>query len=320
MNLLKIYPEKFRENYKKNIKNAGIEKAPEEYHNFIFKLSLIIALISISFFYFLKINLIYSLGIFILLNIFFYFKTNLKATTRIKKMEILFPDVISLMASNLRSGITIERAFLLAARPEFAPLDKEILNAGKDITTGIEIVHSLKKMSEKINSEKISKIINLINSGLKAGGNIADLLEQTSSNMKEKEVLEKKAASTTLMYVIFIFVAVAIGAPVLFALSSVLVEVVISLAERVPDAGNIQMNLPLTFSKVAISVNFIIYFAIFFMIVTDFISCHVIGVVNKGEGKAGLKYFLPIIAISILLFFLIRKFASGLLLGVLTST
>lgn len=47
-------------------------------------------------------------------------------------------------------------------------------------------------MSERIDSEKISRVITLITSGLKAGGNISDLLEQTSRNMKEKEIIEKK--------------------------------------------------------------------------------------------------------------------------------
>ena len=62
-------------------------------------------------------------------------------------------------------------------------------------------------MSKRIDSEKISRVITLIISGIKAGGNISDLLEQTSKNMKEKEIIEKKAASTILMYVIFIFFA-----------------------------------------------------------------------------------------------------------------
>ena len=52
---------------------------------------------------------------------------------RIKKMELAFPDFISLMASNLRAGMTIDRALVLSARKEFDPLDKEILQVGKDM-------------------------------------------------------------------------------------------------------------------------------------------------------------------------------------------
>lgn len=234
-------------------------------------------------------------------------------------MEEMFPDVILLMASNLRAGITIEKAFLISARPEFAPLDKEIISTGREISTGKDVITSLKLMEKRIQSEKISKTLDLIMSGLRSGGNIADLLEETARNMKETESLEKKIASSTLMYVIFIFFAVSVGAPVLFGLSSVLVEIVIKVTQRLPEVGNIQMDLPFTFNQVSISTTFVTYFSIAFIIISDFISCFVIGLVNKGEEKAGLKYFFPILGISLTIFFTIKKILSKTLLDILGS-
>ena len=235
---------------------------------------------------------------------------------RIRKMEEIFPDVISLMASNLRSGITIDRSFLLSARPEFYPLDEEILRTGRDITTGKDIVIALKNMGQRIDSEKINKIISLISSGIRAGGNISDLLEQTSSNMREKEFLEKRASSSILMYVIFILFAIAVGAPILFSLSSVLIEIIINLSATIPDISTTRLNLPLTFNNIGLSTKFIIYFSVVFLIITDFISSLVIGLVNKGESKQGLKYFIPILLFSLSIFFLSRiillKFISGM--------
>ena len=318
MNTLKFYPKKLRDMYEKNIINSGVDVSSQKYHNSIFGLIICISLVSSTLFYFFKINLLYSLVIFVLSNIFFYFKISLKASARIKKMEGVFPDVISLMASNLRAGITTDRAFLLSARPEFDPLDKEILKTGKDIATGKDIIDAFKKMSKRIDSEKISKVITLIISGLKAGGNISYLLEETSRNMKQKEIIEKKAASTISMYVIFIFIAAGIGAPLLFGLSSVLVEIVINLASKTPDLSVTQMDLPLTFSKVPISLNFIIYFSILFIIITDLISSLVIGLVNKGEGKAGLRLSIPMIVISLTIFFIIRVILSKVLLSAIS--
>src|SRR3989344_1601279 len=172
-------------------------------------------------------------------------------------------------------------------------------------------------MAKRIDSEKIEKVIMLIISGLRAGGNISDLLDQTSRNMKEKEVIEKKTRSTILMYVIFIFFAVGVGAPVLFGLSSVLVEIVMGLTSNIPDLGNQASSLPFSFTKVTISPQFVIYFSVFFIIITDFISCLVIGLVNKGEGKAGLRFFIPLVIISLALFFIIRVVLSSLLKDVI---
>lgn len=318
MNTLKFYPRSLRKAVMRNVRSAGIEKDPNSYSNFILFLMVVLTSIASVVFYFLDVAFYYSIITFVFLGLFFYFKLSLKASARIKKMEIVFPDFISLMASNLRAGITVNNAFLLSARSEFAPLDKYILKTGKEVATGKEVVGALKNMSERIGSEKIGKVILLIISGLKAGGNISDLLEETSRNMKQNEVVEKKAASTIMMYVIFIFFAVAVGAPVLFALSSVLIEIVITLATRLPDTGGVS-GLPFTFSKIPITVEFINYFSIVFIIVTDFISSLVIGLVNKGKGKAGLKYFIPLVVISILLFIVIKFVLSGILIDMITS-
>jgi len=313
VNTLKFFPRKVRDLYILNIRNAGIERPPAEYSNFLFLIAIIVTVLFSAIFLLFKVTLLWSIVVFVLVNLFSYFRLSLKAANRIKKMEDVFPDVISLMASNLRSGITIEKAFLMAARPEFDPLDKEIMKTGKEITTGQNIIQALYTMSKRIDSEKIEKVIMLIISGLKAGGNISDLLDQTSRNMKEKEVIEKKTRSTILMYVIFIFFAVGAGAPVLFGLSSVLVGVVIKLTSNIPDLGAQASSLPFSFTQVSLSPNFVLYFSLFFMIITDFISCLVIGLVNKGDGKSGLKFFIPLVVVSIGLFLLIRVVLSGVL-------
>lgn len=318
MNTLKFFPKPLREMIEKNMRNAGIEKSPAQHTNFLFLVSIIVTVLFSAIFLIFKISLLYSLGVFVFMHLFFYFKISLEASNRIKKMEEIFPDVISLMSSNLRSGITIEKAFLMAARPEFDPIDKEIMKTGKEITTGQDIIYALHTMAKRIDSEKIEKVIMLIISGLKAGGNISDLLDQTSRNMKEKEVIEKKTRSTILMYVIFIFFAVGAGAPVLFGLSTVLVEIVVGLTSTIPDFGGQGSSLPFSFTKVAISPQFVIYFSIIFIIITDFISCLVIGLVNKGEGKAGLRFFVPLIVASLLLFFLVRIILSSILGDLIT--
>lgn len=305
MNILNILPAKIRKAYIKNITLSGIEIPPHEYFANIISKSFIFSLILAIGLFFLKLNLFLSFfGCFVFLNLFFYFRISLKASARIKKMERIFPDVIQLMSSNLRAGMTIDKAFLVSARPEFFPLNNEMLKAGKDIATGEDIATAFNSMAKRIGSDKINKTVMLIISGIKAGGNISMLLEQTATNMREKEFLEKRVSSSVLMYVIFIFFAVGIGAPMLFALSSVLVEILTKIM------GEIQLesisNLPFTLTRVAVSIGFIKYFSIVFIITTDILASLVIGIVNKGEEKAGLKFLLPLIFLSLSVYFVIR--------------
>lgn len=240
----------------------------------------------------------------------------LKKTARITKIETAFPDFLQLMSSNLRAGMTIDKALLLSVRPEFAPLDKEILQTGKDLTTGKDIESSLKDLSKRINSSKIHRTILLLISGIRAGGDLAILLEQTAVSMRERGFVEKKAASSVLMYVIFIFLAVSMFAPALFSLSTVLVEVLTNILAGVPQV-DANVNMPFTFSNVNISVNFIKYFSITFMILIDFFAALVLGLVSKGDEKQGLRYLPIMVGLGLAVFFLSRVILGQFLVGLL---
>lgn len=320
MNLLNLLPNSVQENYIKNLRNAGIEKEPHKYFsnnllfNFIF--SILIAVLS----YFSDVSAVLGFIIpFVILQGFFYMRVSLKATSRVVKMEKMFPDFLQLMSSNLRAGMTVEKAFISSARPELAPLDKEIRETGRDVATGKDISKAFKDMSKRIDSDEIKNIISLIISGLKTGGDISSLLQTISSNMREKAHLEKKASSNVTMYVIFIFVAVAIGAPVLFGLSTILVEVILEITSNIPDVQSGQVNMPFTFSGIDLSVNFVIWFSVIFIAATDFISSLLLGLVNKGDEKQGIKYIFPLLLISIGVFFGIRELLSGFIKGMFSS-
>lgn len=259
------------------------------------------------------ISVVLMLGVPISVSIYFYFLRELKKYHRIKKMEEVFPDFLQLMSSNLRAGITIDRSMLLSVREEFDPLDKEIQKTGREIATGKSMETALLNMARRIGSDRIQKTILLIISGMRAGGNLATLLEQTATNMKESSFVEKKAASNVLMYVIFIFIAVSAGAPALFGLSTVLVETLSHLLAGIPDVESVA--LPFTLSKISISVNFVFYFSLVFIIVIDLLAALILGLVSKGEEKEGLKYFPPILAISLVIFFVIRYALSGFMAG-----
>jgi len=266
-------------------------------------------------------NLILSVLILILTPIAvfltIYLKDKLKEMERVKKMEFAFPDFLQLMSSNLRAGITIDRSILLSVREEFDPLDKEIQKTGREIATGKSVESSLLAMSKRIGSDKIKKTIVLIISGIKAGGNIATLLEETSVNMREREFIEKRASSNVLMYVIFIFLAVSIGAPALFGLSTVLVETLTDLLSGLPDVSQTPAGTPFTLTTINISVDFIKYFSISFVVITGILASLVLGLVSKGDEKEGLKYLPAIVIISLVVFYGIKFFLSDFMRGFL---
>ncbi len=272
--------------------------------------SVLSLIIGIGFFIYSK-KLMTSFLIIIFVFSFFSFyqfmKLKLEKYKKIRKMEEVFPDFLQFMSSNLRAGMTTDRALLMAARNEFYPLNLEISKVGKELMTGRDIESSLKGMSDRINSEKIRKTIELIVSGIQSGGNIAILLEETATNTREREFIQKRAASNVLMYVIFIFVAITVGAPALFGLSNVLVEVLSSILAKLPEV-DANVNIPFTLTKINVPIEFISYFSIVFIVAMGIIGSLVLGLIMKGEEREGVKYIIPVVAISAFVFFVIKVF------------
>jgi len=283
---------------------------------FVFVLACALAGALYCFFRNIIISGVSFIGFIILFFAFAFFRKSLKESERKRKMEAVFPDFLQLMSSNLRAGMTVSKAMLLSAREEFSPLDSEILRVGKDITTGKETETALLDMSKRIGSEKIQKTVLLIISGIKAGGNLSVLLEETASNIRERSFTEKRAASSVLMYIIFIFIAVAVAAPALFALSNILVSVLSGLLKGLPAASaQASVQMPFTMTSISISVTFINYFSIIFIIMLDVLASMVLGLVSKGEEKEGIRYLIPILILSLGIFFAVKFFLSGFLAG-----
>lgn len=274
----------------------------------------LIFLFSAGLVYIFSKNLVFAISFLIisqvLFNVYFYFRKRLVISTNIRKMESVFPDFIELVSSNLRAGMTIDKALLLGSRKEFAPLDKEILHLGKDILTGREIALSLRDMARRTGSERIQKTVDLIVSGLKSGGNVAVLLEETAVNMRERNFVEKRAASNVLMYVILISFGISIGAPALFALSSVLVGVMTQILADVPQSET-NLNLPFSITGVSISTTFITIYAVVFLVVVCILSSMLLGLVSKGDEKEGLKYAPIFISVSLVVFFILKSVLGG---------
>ncbi|MDD5148594.1 MAG: hypothetical protein PHH08_03980, partial [Candidatus ainarchaeum sp.] len=62
-----------------------------------------------------------------------YFWLNNAAEGRGRFVERILPDVLQLVSSNMKSGLTTERALLASARPEFGAFGNELKLAGGKI-------------------------------------------------------------------------------------------------------------------------------------------------------------------------------------------
>jgi flagellar protein FlaJ len=317
-----FYPRKILAKYKELLDYANLGIDPYKFTGFVLSFGFVFGwmagfILGAMF----KFNLWFTFAIaFFTFEITVYVWLLLSVDAKARVIERALPDALQLMSSNLRAGLTPEKALILSARPEFGPLTDEITRVGKDVMIGKEISTALMDMSNRVKSDKLRKTMELIVSGLRSGGELASLIEQTARNLRDQEFVDQKIRSNIRMYVIFIFSAVSFGAPLLYGLSSFLVDVMTNVISKVdiPAENMGTMSMPLTITKVSITPQFVMTYVITSLIMTSVMGSFILGLISKGEEKHGFKLIPILIAISLLVFFSVRFLVSALLSGLIT--
>ncbi|MDP7494285.1 MAG: type II secretion system F family protein [Candidatus Undinarchaeales archaeon] len=223
--------------------------------------------------------------------------------------EEILPDALQLMASNLRAGLTPDRALLVSARPEFGSLERAIRRTSKEVITGKNLPDALLELPKNIKSKVLMRTIQLISQGIRSGGKIADLLEQTADDMRTQKIIQKEVRATVLMYEIFITLAVGFGGPLLFGVSSYLTTVLTaqSAAGDVPD--EVTSSMPIApMGKITIDENFVVMYAVACITLSSVFGSLIIGLLKEDNELAGVKFIPPLLVTALSLFFGVRWF------------
>ncbi len=318
----RIYPRKLRHVFYQLFSYANIMTDNDNFLGFVTSL---IALFSLALGFFagmifgVKFFLITIISVVVLTSAF-YFWLLVNADKKAKYIEEILSDALFLMASNLRSGFTVDKAMLLSARDEFGPFKDELVVVSKEIATGKSIEKSLEELMKRVRSEKLEKAFTLIVSGLKSGGRLADLLQETANDLKNQKLVDKKIRASVNMYAIFIFIATGVGAPLLFGLSSFLVKVLTATLSSVeiPTAVSGAFGVPIAIKAGGITEAFVIGFAMLCIITTALFGSFIVGLIRKGKEKEGVVLIPVLVLLSLAVFFFVRLFVQ-LTIGTLFS-
>jgi len=305
-------PRGYRKWVEKYLTYAGIEVPPENYIGFSVLYGLAFSLI-IAFLFLLNILPLKFWFLVIALptgfEIFMHASLVTIADAKAKFVEEVLPDILRLLSANLRSGLTIDKALLLSARPEFGFLEKELKTAAKETVAGKTIERAFYELGEKVNSKLLKRTLILLTEGIARGGNLPKLLDSLAEDIREIKTLKKEVNSVVLMYVIFIFFAAGIGAPLLYSISTFLVETISKIAGSIEVKPVAMMRMPfLTFKPAAIKTSFLNMYALIAIIITSIFGGLLIGLVQEGKERAGLKYIPILLIVSLFVYFIAKMF------------
>lgn len=230
-----------------------------------------------------------------------YFFLDYRIYQRTKELEEVLPDFLQLASSNIAAGMPIDRALWYAIRPNFGVLAKEMEDVAKATMAGEDLEVSLQRMTNRYDSVVLRRSINILVEGLHAGGEMADLLNKISLNIEEMRIMKKEMAASVTTYAIFItFAAVAI-APVLFALATELLSIIIKITGSL-DLGASSSMITLAAPNADAIANFRL-FSILMLIVLNIFSAAIVSVIKRGSVFEGVKTMPVYAIISLVIYF-----------------
>jgi archaellum biogenesis protein FlaJ (TadC family) len=229
----------------------------------------------------------------------------LSVDKRSKFVEGILPDALQLMSANMKSGFIPSRAMILSARKEFGPLSEAIKRSGKEMMTGRSLQESLRGVTKTIRSEVLETTVSLVVKGIKAGGQLVALFEETSLDIRRRESIKKEVKANILMYGIFIGFAGCAGAPLLYALSTYLVTTISKLGAVAQVPNEFQSRIPMmSFGEMSVDEGFLFMFSLAAIIITTVFGGMIIGIIDSGSEKAGIKYIPLMLGCALAVFFI----------------
>jgi len=307
--LARIIPSKLRKRIRREILCSTIKIDPEKLIGALILWGIIISLlISVILYQLLEIN--HIIGFFIGLTAVFllsYIWIMFSIDAKTKQVEEVLPDALQLMSSNIRAGLTTDKALLLAARPEFGPLAEEIKRVGRETIIGRSLESALMDMCNRVKSENLQRTVELIVNSLRSGGKLADLLDQTANDIRDQQLIQREISAGVLMYVIFIFIAIGIGAPMLFAVSSFLVEMLTTNISRISSGlpPEVVSGMPISIQVSSISSGFIRMYSLLALSLTSILGGMTMAVIRTGKVRDGFRYIVILLPLSIVIYYLI---------------
>jgi hypothetical protein len=249
-----------------------------------------------------------------------YLLLEFRIDARKTKLEDMLPDYLQIASANLRSGIALDRALLLAARPEFTFLSEDVKVMNRRIFGGENFDTALRAFTERYRSYQLSHAVRMILESLRYGGAMADLIEQISKDMRNQQLTQKEVAGQMLMYSIFIAFAGLIAAPVLYGLTSQMIVVTDTVWK-----GILTQNpggLPTTgvsFLKPSppkITADEYRYFSLASIIIICGFASLIMSAISSGSAIKGLRLLPVFIIVGILIFFVVQYVIALMFAGI----
>ncbi|MCX8175532.1 MAG: type II secretion system F family protein [Candidatus Micrarchaeota archaeon] len=233
-------------------------------------------------------------------------------TERTQRVEKVLPDFLLMVAANLRSGMTPFAAFQASARPEFGPLQSEILYVSSRSLGSESFSDALRELTATIDSPILRRMIIFFENGLKSGGRLAYLLETSAEEIRESEEMKRQMIISTKTYAIFVVFILVFGLPLLLAISTQFLSIFAKIQANIgSSSASTSMIGGLVAPKTKLDTGFIDQMTYVIITGTSILTAVLVGVIAEGRTLYGLKYFPPLALAATVMFWIFKAIISS---------
>jgi len=251
------------------------------------------------------------------------------ADKRRNDLEKDLPDALLLISSYVKAGGTIDWAIGSVLHHVYGPLKEEFNETARQLASGASIETAMLELATRNDSPLLRNLSDLVLFGIRAGGEMTDLLTDIAMEIRMTQTLQAEIEAQVSTYKMFFTITILVVAPVLLAVATNFLGVAKGFGrmfqEEMSSGGEMTGSSMITGAQAGlagalmekiqkgqigglISVQDMELFSYCLCILSSISASALLGVIAKGEEKAGLRYIPLFVIVSVTVFFYANKF------------
>lgn len=121
----------------------------------------------------------------------------MRARKRVQEFVLQLPDTLALIVGGMRAGFSLQQSMLNVSKEAPEPTATEFMRLGQEIQLGIPLQEALDGMVRRIKSPDLEMIVSVFKIHGRVGGNLAMVLENVGSTIRERVRLRREVQVIT---------------------------------------------------------------------------------------------------------------------------
>jgi tight adherence protein B len=120
-----------------------------------------------------------------------------KGRKRRNRFAEQLPDTIQMMITSLRSGFGLSQTLEIVAEEAEEPTRTEIARVMSETRMGRDLTDAMQSLAERMDNQDLQWVVGAININRDTGGNLAEILENVGSTVRERARMKRKVRTFT---------------------------------------------------------------------------------------------------------------------------